>query len=484
MLQLGKISERTRVNMDIDKLDLSILKVLITNKKYSLEFVHECNEKLFDPNIWRFAKLLIDYIRVYREAPTKRVILERVKSQKNEAFLEHVNNVFLKLDAFEYNDREYKHDLEKLKNRFSEKLILNLKDNLSNASGAVDIKKSVTELQSVLSNIKNINQAKAYDQSSLKESIDDFRNRYVAKLRDPNFGVGLTTGYSFFDFTTGGLRPGEMLLIGADTGSGKSMMLMNMGVNMWLQGNNMDMEKDFKEGCDVLYFSLEMPLADCQERILARLAMVPQKGIRDAKLDQEQEQKIGKSLKFVKNYPWDFEIVDVPRGASIETIELIFNDVVSRKRKPKVVIIDYLTLMDYKERDIDDWLKQGKIAEQLHEFGRVHEVVMLSAVQLNDYKANGGKNSENQIGLHRIGRSKMIMHNANFGIQIEKRQNEEQFPDMNLHLIKSRRTELTRGKIHKNFACCALLNDPYINNTESYDPDDISNKMLEMNKDG
>lgn len=468
--------------MDFNELDLSILKAITNNRKYALEFVHECNEKLFSPDLWRFAKLVIDYIRIYKEVPTQRVMNDRVKALKNDAFLEYVNTVFNKLDTFKYDEREYKHDLEKLKNRFSAGLINGLKQNLDTSNGANDLKKSVTEIQAVLSNIKNVNQVKAYEQSTLKESIEDFRNRYMAKLKDPNFGIGLGTGYSFFDFTTGGLRPGEMLLIGADTGGGKSMLLMNMAINMWLQGNTTDMEKDFKEGCDVLYFSLEMPFDDCQERVLARLGMVPQKGIRDAKLEGDEQKKLSKSLKFIKNYPWDFEIVDVPRGASIETIELIFNDVLTRKRKPKVVVIDYLTLMDYKENDMDDWLKQGKIAEQLHEFGRVHEIVMLSAVQLNDPKSGGTKATDSQVGLHRIGRSKMIMHNANFGIQIEKRANEDQFPDMSLHLIKSRRTELTRGKIYKNFSCCALLNDVHVHNAESYDPDDISDKMSIFNE--
>lgn len=458
--------------MDFNELDLVILKTLLTNRKYSLEFVHECNEKIFSKDLWRFAKLIIDYIRIYKDVPTKRVILERIRANKNEALAEYAIQVFNKLDTIQYDDREYKHDLEKIKTRFSEELLANLKDSLGQ-----DVKKGVNEIQSVLGHIKSINQVKAYEQHTLKESIPDFRTRYTAKLNDPNFGIGLATGYTFFDFTTGGLRPGEMLLIGADTGGGKSMLLMNMAINMWMQGNTTDMEKDFKEGCDVLYFSLEMPFDDCQERVLARLGMVPQKSIRDARLTESEGKQIAKATKFVENYPWDFEMVDVPRGASIETVELIFNDIVARRKKPKVVVVDYLTLMDYKEQELDDWLKQGKIAEQLHEFCRVHEIVMLSAVQLNDPKLGSTKAPESQIGLHRIGRSKMIMHNANFGIQIEKRVNEEQFPDMPLHLIKSRRTELTRGKIYKNFACCALLNDPHAGDTETYNPDDISDKI-------
>jgi replicative DNA helicase len=460
-------------------LDFAILKVLISNKKYALQFAHECNEKLFDMAFWRFSKLILDYIRVYKDIPTKRVITEQVKNQKNEALLEHIASLYTKVEAYQYDDREYKHDLEKIKKRFAEKLINNVKTSLI-SSDIVDIGKSVSEMNNAITNIKSINKPKAYEQKTLKESVESFGQQFAAKLKDPHFGAGIPTGFSFFDFTTGGLRSGEMLLIGADTGGGKSIMLMNLAINMLLNGNTINMDKDFKEGNDILYFSLEMPHADCFERMISRLAMVPQKNIRDAKLAEGEDAKLARALNFIKKYPWDLDIVDVPRGATIETLELIYNDVCQKRRKPSVVIVDYLTLMDYnnKDGDIDDWLKQGKISEQLHEFCRVNEIVMLSAVQLNDPKNNNGK-GENQIGLHRIGRSKLIMHNSNFGIQIEKRQKEEDYPDMNLHLIKSRRTELTKGKVYKNFACCAMLNDETMqtNSNDIDDIDEISEKM-------
>ena len=43
-----------------NELDLNILKTLLTNRKYALEFVHESNEKLFVADLWRFAKEVID----------------------------------------------------------------------------------------------------------------------------------------------------------------------------------------------------------------------------------------------------------------------------------------------------------------------------------------------------------------------------------------------------------------------------------------
>jgi hypothetical protein len=263
-----------------------------------------------------------------------------------------------------------------------------------------------------------------------------------------------------------------MLLVGAESGGGKSMFLMNVAIQMWLQQNVIESFK-FTKGYNVLYFSLEMPYQDCLERVMARISMTPQKHIRDAKLEANDLTKMAEAVKFIERYPYEFEIVDIPRGATSESIELIFNEVKTRYT-PDIVVVDYLGLMDYEEQNIDDWLKLGKISEKLHEFGRVHNVVMLSAVQLTDIKRSG-KGAEFNVGMHRIGRSSIIMHNANFGLQIEKRPNEENFPDAMIHFIKSRRTELTKGRVIKDFSRCALLD--VSNNESSLSSDDLSKKI-------
>lgn len=343
----------------MNELDLCILKVLMNNRKYALEFAHESNEKLFTNDLWRFVKVVIEYIKLYHNVPTRRVLLERVGAQKNAAFLASVSAILDKIETIEYDDKDYQHDLEKIKARFSESLIANLKNNLT-AANNIDVKKTITEMNSVISHINSINKVKAYEQNSLKDSLEDFKSRYRAKLNNAEFGAGIPIGYSFFDFATSGIRNSEMLLVGAITGGGKSLLLMNIAINMFLNGNTIDMEKDFKEGNDVLYFSLEMPHSDMVERMLARLALVPQKDIRDAKLKGNDQKQLVKAMKFVNNYNHNFEIVDVPRGASIQTIELVYNDIVQRKGKPKVIVIDYLTLMDYDgpEKELDDWLNR------------------------------------------------------------------------------------------------------------------------------
>ncbi len=468
--------------MNYQEIDLVILKNLISSKRYALEFIQESNEKLFSPDLWRFTKIILDYIRVYKEVPTRRIIIERNKSSKNEALTTYINQIWDFLDKIDIDEKEYKHHLEKIKNRFAEKLIYTLKDRLVNEEGNVDLKQSIGELTSTVQHIKSINQIKAYEQKSLKEGLSEFRNRYVAKQNDPNFGIGLMTGYGFFDFITGGIRENEMCIVGGDTGSGKSMILLNMAVNMWLGANSIEDEEatEFKPGNDVVYFSLEMPYEDCQDRMLARLAMVPQKSIRDAKLDDEQKRKLAKVCKFIEKYPWEMEIVDIPRGATLSQVELIYNDICAvRGRKPKVIVIDYLALMSFENKDLQDWLQLSYLSEGFHELVRTYNAVGLTATQLNRPASNKSGATDNAVGLNRLSRSALQAANANFVILIEKRSNEAEMPDMILHLAKSRRTELAKGRIYKNLACCALLNSAP-DNTQMIG-DDISADIDRMN---
>jgi replicative DNA helicase len=168
--------------------------------------------------------------------------------------------------------------------------------------------------------------------------------------------------------------------------------------------------------------------------------------------------------------------VDIPRGATMESLELLYEEA-KVLYDPKVIVIDYLGLMDYDGSDMEDWLKLGKIAERIHEFARVHNVIVLSAVQLNRPK---GTKEEDRIGLHRVGRSALILQNANIAVQIETRPNEKNFPDMKYHLIKNRDGELGAATLIKNLACGTLLDQSVEEDPTTFemrDIDDISEKI-------
>lgn len=462
--------------MSFDPLDLVVLKSLITNKNHALDFANDNDAKIFSPETWNFANTVVSYIRTYKQIPTLRVITEKLSKGKNQKLIENIKTIWAELDNIQINDNEYKHDLEKIKSRFAEKQLLAANETLSKLEpGSIDISKSVLDLQKTVQTIKSLNQTKSYERKTLKDAVSNFRDEYNAKLENSEFDSGIKTGYSYLDYVTDGLRPGELLLIAGESGSGKSMLLMNMAIQMWLQKNTIDTEENkFSQGCNVLYFSLEMPFKPCFNRVLGRLSSNPTKLIRSAKLNNEEASKLKKVLKFFGKYPYQFEIVDVPRGATTQSLELIYEEA-KALYNPQIVVIDYLGLMEYEGADTEDWLKLGKISALCHEFARAHNLIVLSAVQLNRSKA---KTEEEKIGMHRIGRSAMIMHNANIAIQINKRENEVKYPDLEYFIIKCRDGELGKGHVIKDFKCGTLLD---VNNQDGYsDPvnaDDISDKI-------
>jgi len=464
--------------MSFDDLEMRVLKTITTNKKFGLDFANENDPKLFSGELWNFANVVIGYIKTHKDLPTIRVINEKLSKGNNENLLKKINSVWESLQKVQADDKEYKHDLEKMKKRFAEKALIDTSGMLGKLEpGNIDVGKAVVELQKTIQSIKGLSQTRTFERRTLKDDVPFFRDEYNAKLQDPNFDAGIKTGYSFLDHVTDGLRGGELLLIGGESGAGKSMLLMNMAIQIWLGENNIDMTENFLPGNNVMYFSLEMPFKPCRNRVLGRLSSNPTKLIRTAKLNNEEAAKLKKVLKFVGNYPNQFEVIDIPRGATMESLELIFEEA-KVMYDPKVIVIDYLGLMDYEGgKEMDDWLKLGKIAERIHEFARVHGVTVLSAVQLNRSK---GAKEEDKIGLHRIGRSALIMTNANIAIQIETRANEKNFPDMKYHVIKNRDGELGDGRLIKNLACGTLLDEKTEEDPTTFemrDPDDISEKI-------
>jgi replicative DNA helicase len=465
--------------MNITNFDLAVLKTITTNKKHALDFVSECDTKIFSVDAWNFANLVVQHIKTYKDLPTLRVLTEKLT--KSGMKPDYVANIWKQLEKYPYDEKEYKHDLSNLKQKYADRELSTLADKLQKAKAAgdtFDIDKHLLDIQKTIYNVKSLNQSRAYERKTLKDSIPEFREEYNNKLTDPEFDSGVLTGYSSFDNLTGGLRPGELVIIGGESNSGKSFMLMNMALQIWQQKNTTRTNpKDYTKGYNVLYFSLEMPFKPCRNRVYARLSGTPSKQIRNAKLSKDDSKKLTEALQFIKDYPYEFEIVDIPRGATVSQIEMMFEEATARFR-PDVIVIDYLGLMDDESNKEDDWLKLGIITGKVHEMLRVYNIIGLTAVQLN--RAKPGKDTEEKIGMHRIGRSALIMTHANIGIQIETRPNEKAYPDLIYHLIKVRDGELGKGKMIKNLACGSLLDDPATETTNSIeftDVDDISEKI-------
>ena len=400
------------------ELDLLILKTLITNKKQALDFANECDAKVFSSELWNVANLIVGHIQTYKDVPTLRMLEEKLAKAKS-PLLETVRKTWDQLSRINVVEAEYKFDLDKIKKRYAEKQLTELKEKLAKQEpGAMDIGKSMTEIQKTMQSVRGINQAKSYDRKTLKGALASFKEKFNAKRANPQMEKGLMTGYSLIDFSTNGLRPADFVLVAGASGFGKSLLLNNMGIQCWMQSNTVEMTSNFTEGKNIVYFSLEMPYEDCFNRLLSRLSGVPSRKIESPHtIDKEEMKRIKQALDFIKVYPYEFEIIDIA-DACANDLDAILEDI---QYKVDGVFIDYLGIMRTNEKSSEeqDWLKQGTIAYEIRAIARKRSLPVFSAVQLNRKAA--GKDPAENIGLDRLARSASIATHATHVIQIENR---------------------------------------------------------------
>lgn len=462
----------------LEEQDLRLLKNIITNPQIGIEFANTYDHTLFIGDSSSFAKAVIDYVKTYRAIPTKRVLLDQ--HQSNQSFCHDINEIWNEIENVQITSSEYRYDLDKLKNRYTEQKIVNIKDFLQEDHDIADVDKQIRTVQKQIEDIKRIRtgQKQGFVQKTLRDYMPEYQKKFAAKAKHKDLDQGILTGYSKLDWIKRGLQPAEMLIVAAETAGGKSLLLNNMAIQMWMQTNTLTTDpKSYVKGYNVLYFSLEMPYEACARRTLAKLSKTPNYALRDAAINIDQAQQLNLANKFIKNYPYEFEIVDISRGVTASEIELRFLDALNRYQ-PDVVVVDYLGLMEDQESNSDDWLKLGHIAGQLHELARMYNIVMMTAVQLNRNSGSSKAEREtNRVGIHRVGRSSLILHHADLAIQIETRPDEKGFSDMACHIIKNRDGELGNFSLKKDFKCSSVEDQPWAPDEENSNKDNFQEDL-------
>lgn len=143
---------------------------------------------------------------------------------------------------------------------------------------------------------------------------------------------GIRTGFTKFDEMTGGLRPGELTILGARPSVGKSGWSMNVAWNV------------AKQGIPVAVFSLEMSMESLMLRVMCSAARIDSHRLRAGYLNELDRQKIIAVRNVMLEAP-----LYVDDSSNIGLLEL--HSKLRRLRKQLkgtplgLVVVDYLQLM-------------------------------------------------------------------------------------------------------------------------------------------
>ncbi len=216
-------------------------------------------------------------------------------------------------------------------------------------------------IKSALRVSRNVDLGHNYFISYKKRWIEDLNVDYTSK--NPTF---LPTINGILE---GGLCPGEIGVVAAPSGRGKSIALANQAVKSLLAGKK------------ILFISLEMSESKVAKRLDSMLTLVPQKlmtsnlGVAEERIDKVSG-LVGENALRIKKYP-SYQITVHDLAALLESLRLYENF------EPDEIIVDYLELMRSTDTDLPEYKAQERLGHELRDLGDEYNASVWTATQTN-----------------------------------------------------------------------------------------------------
>jgi len=190
------------------------------------------------------------------------------------------------------------------------------------------------------------------------------------KMKMASTGVtGMSTGYVDLDLQLTGLHPGELIILAARPGIGKTSLALNIAMHIAL-----------KEEKAVGIFSLEMPSDQLLMRLLASSARVDMKKLRGGRLTAHDEEKFQEVAGQLFNAPL---YIDDTGALSPFDLRAKCRRLKQKAGQLGVIVIDYLQLMHQKGKVESRQLEVSEISRSLKALAKELEVPIVALSQLN-----------------------------------------------------------------------------------------------------
>lgn len=205
--------------------------------------------------------------------------------------------------------------------------------------------------------------------SSLVRSIGDIAIESVAALRKPKLRGEIWCGIQSIDQVIGQLGRGEMNVLAARPGCGKTAFATQVAMH------------NARRGRRVLIVSLEMTAAELTNRVICSMARIDQRYVRGNHLSESQHEALERHAIELKNCSVD--IIDPPR-ANMREIRAMAR-LQQRSRGLDLLVIDYLGLIRPAPEDTrrEKHEQVGNVSRDCKQLAKELGVPLLCLHQLN-----------------------------------------------------------------------------------------------------
>ncbi len=190
-----------------------------------------------------------------------------------------------------------------------------------------DTKQVVDQAEKLIFDVTNRDVQQS--EQGIEEIMTDLFEELQQNAEKDASELGVQTGFATLDNLFQGLRPGQMVVIGARPGVGKTSFALSMAYNAAVSG------------ATVALFSLEMSKIEIAQRLLASESKVDLQTIRSSKIRNEQWPTLLEAAERISRLKI---IVDDTPGTTVTEIRAKARRMLNKAEKG-VIIIDYLQLL-------------------------------------------------------------------------------------------------------------------------------------------
>ena len=199
----------------------------------------------------------------------------------------------------------------------------------------------------------------------IREAISRTYERLDLLARDKDAASGTPTGFSALDRTIVGLGEGDLVLIGARPGMGKTSFAMNIATNIAKSSQK-----------NVCVFSLEMSAEQLASRMLSSEALVDSYAIRSGNLTTDQYKKLADAAADLSE---SNILIDDTTGITVTRMKAKLR----RVKNLGLVVVDYLQLMQGERNSDNRVLEVGDISRGLKILAKELKIPVICCAQLS-----------------------------------------------------------------------------------------------------
>lgn len=266
-----------------------------------------------------------------------------------------------------------------VKKAAAKRAMMSTLSNVADDIGAGNIDTAMATMQSSIIDIAAGMGGEVTDTDIISDWSDTYDVVSERHRRTQEMGMaGIPTGFKTFDKSVGGLMPSYLTIVGARLGHGKSQTLAKMAVEAAVRGFS------------CMYVSLEQPRAEINMRLHSYLSRsIGPEIFNSIDLNQGKNFDLRKYHEFLGKLKAEIRgqlyVTDTSSGPiSVNDIAIM-----AARRKPDVILVDYLTLV---KGGGEDWQTAGAVAAGLKHIGAESGASVVSAAQLNrEHGLSGGK---------------------------------------------------------------------------------------------